>query len=111
MDTLSTVEAHRVALQHELDGRKTQNERNRLGQFATPTLLASDMLAHARTLVPEDAPVRFLDPAIGTGSFYAALLRHFPAERLKVAVGVEIDPHYGRPAQRLWLDHGLKIEL
>jgi adenine-specific DNA-methyltransferase len=111
LDTLSLIEARRVALQNELDGRKTQKERNRLGQFATPTQLASDMLAHARSLVPGDAPVRFLDPAIGTGSFYAALLRHFPAERLKVAVGVEVDPHYGKPARGLWLDHGLRIEL
>jgi adenine-specific DNA-methyltransferase len=48
MDTLAAVEARRVALQDELDARKTQKERNRLGQFATPTLLASDMLAYAR---------------------------------------------------------------
>jgi hypothetical protein len=111
MDTLTAVAARRVALQGELDSCKTQKERNRLGQFATPTLLASDLLAYARTLVPEDAPVWFLDPAIGTGAFYEALLRHFPAERLKVAVGIEIDPHYGNPARRLWLDCGLKIEL
>jgi predicted RNA methylase len=111
MDALSAIEARRIALQDELDGRKTQKERNRLGQFATPTLLASDLLAHARTLVPQHAPVRFLDPAIGTGSFYTALLRHFAAERLRAAVGVEIDPHYGNPARELWLDHGLKIEL
>jgi adenine-specific DNA-methyltransferase len=111
MDTLAAVEARRIALQDELDGRKTQKERNRLGQFATPTLLASDMLAYALTLVPESAPVRFLDPAIGTGSFYAALLRHFPRQQVRGAVGVEIDPHYGKPARGLWLDRGLKIEL
>jgi adenine-specific DNA-methyltransferase len=111
MDTLAAVEARRVALQDELDARKTQRERNRLGQFATPAPLAFDMLAHALTLVPEDAPVRFLDPAIGTGSFCSALLRHFPAQRLKVAIGVEIDPDYGKPACGLWLDRGLKIEL
>src|SRR5713226_5249897 len=103
MDSLAPTEARRLVLQGELDAARTQKERNRLGQFATPTLLASDLLAHARTLLPKDAPVRFLDPAIGTGAFYAALLRHFPAERLKVAVGVEIDPHYGNPARRLWL--------
>jgi adenine-specific DNA-methyltransferase len=111
MDALSAIEARRVILQDGLDGRKTQKERNRLGQFATPTLLASDMLAHARTLVPGDAAVRFLDPAIGTGSFYSALLRNFPTERIKAAVGVEIDPHYGNPARELWLDSGLEIEL
>ena len=111
MDEISAIELRRVALQEELDGGKTQKERNRLGQFGTPTLLASDMLAHARTLVPDDTPVRFLDPAIGTGSFYAALLRHFRAERIEVAVGIEVDPHYGNAARELWQGHGLKIEL
>jgi adenine-specific DNA-methyltransferase len=111
MDTLDAIEARRVALQDELDGRKTQKERNRLGQFATPTLLASDLLAHACTLMPEDTQVRFLDPAMGTGSFYAALLRHFPEDRLKDALGIEIDPHYANPARKLWMDSGLKIEL
>jgi adenine-specific DNA-methyltransferase len=111
MDTLAAVEARRVALQDELDGRKTQKERNRLGQFATPPLLASDMLAYAVTLVPKGAQVRFLDPAVGTGSFYAALLRHFPGQLVEVAVGVEIDPYYGKPARGLWLNRGLKIEI
>src|SRR5208282_1264043 len=100
-----------VALQKELDDAKTQKERNRLGQFATPTLLASDVLAYARTLLPEHVSVRFLDPAIGTGSFYTALLRHFPSERVKAAAGIEIDPHYGKPARKLWRGQALKIEL
>ena len=111
MDAMTAIEARRVALQHELDGGKTQKERNRLGQFATPTLLASDLLAHARTLLPEDAPVRFLDPAIGTGSFYTALLRHFPSKRIEAAAGIEIDPHYGNPARELWRRRALKIDL
>lgn len=111
MDAMTAIEARRVALQEELDGRKTQKERNRLGQFATPTLLASDVLAHARKLLPEDAPVRFLDPAIGTGSFYTALLRYFPSKRIKAAAGIEIDPHYGNPARVLWRRRALKIKL
>ncbi|MDO8432325.1 MAG: N-6 DNA methylase [Candidatus Binatus sp.] len=111
MDALTAIEARRVALQHDLDGRKTQKERNRLGQFATPTTLASDVLTHARTLLPEDANVRFLDPAFGTGSFYAALTRYFPAERLQKATGIEIDPHYGIAAQELWRNHALEIEI
>jgi adenine-specific DNA-methyltransferase len=111
MDALTPIEDRRLALQRELDATKTQKERNRLGQFATPALLASDVLAHARTLLPKAAPVRFLDPAFGTGSFYAALLRHFPRERIKAAVGSEIDPHYGNPARELWRHYPLKIKL
>lgn len=105
------IEDRRLALQAALDAGKTQKERNRLGQFATPTLLASDMLAYARTLLPTKAPIRFLDPAIGTGSFYAALLREFSALRITAAAGFEIDPHYGEPARELWRGHTLNLTL
>ncbi|MGH7985071.1 MAG: Eco57I restriction-modification methylase domain-containing protein [Candidatus Binataceae bacterium] len=98
-------------MQRKLDGGKTQKERNRLGQFATPAVLASDMLEYARALLPDATALRFLDPAIGTGAFYSALLRHFPAEIINAAVGVEIDTHYGAPARRLWSGHALKIEI
>ncbi len=103
------IEDRRLALQGTLDAAKTQKERNRLGQFATPTLLASDMLAYARTLLPAKDLIRFLDPAIGTGAFYAALLREFPAKRIKTATGIEIDPHYGEPARALWQAHALDL--
>ncbi len=103
------IEDRRLALQTALDSTKTQRQRNRLGQFATPTLLATDLLAYARKLLPVESPVRFLDPAIGTGSFYAALLREFPAARITAAAGVEIDPHYGEPARALWQGQTLKL--
>jgi len=111
MDAMTPIEDRRIALQAELDAEKTQAARNKLGQFATPTGLASDVLAYARHLLPANAPVRFLDPAIGTGSFYAALLREFPGERIEAASGFEIDPHYGKPALKLWQEHPLTITL
>ncbi len=111
MDAMTPIEDRRLALQASLDAAKTQAERNRLGQFATPTGLASDVLAYARRLLPDDAALRFLDPAIGTGSFYAALLREFANERIEVARGFEIDPHYGDPAGALWDNWPLKIAL
>ena len=55
--------------------------------------------------------MRFLDPAIGTGSFYSALSKVFPAKRIREALGFEIDPHYGMPAENFWNDAGLVIEL
>ena len=111
VDARTAIEERRLALQADLDGGKTQAERNRLGQFATPTQLASDVLAYARCLLPAEAPVRFLDPAIGTGSFYSALLREFPPERIAAATGFEVDPHYGEPARALWRGYPLEIEL
>jgi predicted RNA methylase len=111
MDAITPLEDRRLSLQSELDAAKTAKERNKLGQFATPTGLASDVLAYARELMPQGAPVRFLDPAIGTGSFYAALLREFDEGRIEAAAGFEIDPHYGKPARKLWHDHPLDMRL
>jgi hypothetical protein len=44
---IDTLEKQRFALQAKLDAKKTQAERNRLGQFATPTPLAVDILKYA----------------------------------------------------------------
>lgn len=111
MDTRTPIEQRRLLLQNKLDGAKTQKERNKLGQFATPTLLADDVLACAHDLLPQGVPVRFLDPAIGTGSFYSALLRTFPIDKIEAAQGFEIDPHYGLPARNLWHDQALRLTL
>jgi adenine-specific DNA-methyltransferase len=92
MDASTPIEQHRLDLQCELDAAKAQSVRNRLGQFATPTRLAHDVLRFAYSLLQQDAQVRFLDPAVGTGSFYSALLRVFPSERIAAAAGIEIDP-------------------
>ena len=105
------LEKKRLELQAALDGQKTQAERNRLGQFATPTALATDILKYASTLLPEDKKVRFLDPAIGTGAFFSALTRVFPKQRIAEALGFEIDPHYGGPASQLWARSGLVMNL
>ena len=111
MDAMTSIEDRRLSLQLVLDAEKTQAERNKLGQFATPAGLASDILTHARHLLPVDLPVRFLDPAMGTGSFYTAFRRVFPAKCIETARGFEIDPHYGEPARALWADHPLKLTL
>lgn len=103
------TEADRLVLQAFLDEQKTQAERNRLGQFATPTMLARDVLTYGLALIPKSMPVRFLDPAIGTGSFYAAL--QDSGRKIESARGFEIDPHYGAPAIELWKDTPLQMTL
>ena len=104
-------EGRRLAVQAELDAAKDQAERNRMGQFATPTELAVQVLKYARGQLNETEAVRFIDPAIGTGSFYSALLKVFPTDRLTRAVGYEVDPHYGEPAARLWKGTMLDVRL
>jgi hypothetical protein len=108
MSTLSPkLEARRLALQAELDGYKSQAERNRLGQFATPAALARDVMRYAIQQLGNEQRIRFLDPAIGTGAFYAALREVTVPERIESAVGIEIDRHYGGPSGALWHDSGL----
>lgn len=105
------LENQRQTLQAELDGQKTQEERNIMGQFSTPNMLANDVLTHAKNIFPKRGKVRFLDPAFGTGSFYSALNKVFPESRIEAATGFEIDEHYGEPASKLWEETDLNYQL
>lgn len=77
------IEFLRLQVQENADAEKSLAERNKLGQYATPTLLAEDILAYARTLLPKKAEISFLDPAFGTGAFYSALLNQFSHTQIK----------------------------
>ena len=99
---LDILENQRLAEQAECDGTKQQSERNRLGQFATPTRLATEMLKYGVGLLGNKSPIRFLDPALGTGSFFSALLRTIKSGRPVNAVGFEIDPLYVDVSIRRW---------
>ena len=110
-NTTADREARRLAIQADLDAAKDQAERNRMGQFATPTGLALEILEYARHRMDSTQAVRFIDPAIGTGAFFSALLNVFPTDLVSDAVGYELDPHYGEPAARLWNDTILDVRL
>jgi len=105
------LEVTRQTIQIELDARKSQAQRNRLGQFATPAALALDVLKACKALMPLRSKISFLDPAIGTGSFYSALLHTFSSSRIASAVGYEIDAHYADESARLWRDTSLELHL
>ncbi|MCY3987842.1 MAG: SAM-dependent DNA methyltransferase [Gammaproteobacteria bacterium] len=109
--SFTELEAQRLALQDVLDGQLDSIARNKKGQFATPTALAVDIQRYAKERFGDSEKVRFIDPAIGTGSFYSALLGVFPPRLIDTAVGYEIDPHYGGPAMKLWRDVGLDMRL
>lgn len=104
-------ERARLQIQADLDRAKGQSERNRLGQFATPPELATQIVERALAYLGDRNNIRFLDPAFGTGSFYSALRRLVPDERIEAAAGFEIDPHYGVPATRLWASTRLSLAL
>ena len=92
-NAMTDREERRLVIQAELDAAKVQADRNRMGQFATPTGLALEILKYAMDKLGETQAVRFLDPAIGTGSFFSALLTVFPEGSVTGAVGYEVDRH------------------
>ncbi|MHC4303387.1 MAG: Eco57I restriction-modification methylase domain-containing protein [Planctomycetota bacterium] len=109
MSAIEDLERKRRAAQRRLDSWLSAAERNRLGRFSTPPPLALDMLGLARQALGPDRPVRFLDPAVGTGVFFFALISTFGRERVKRATGFEIDPDTAAEAEALWSGHGLAV--
>jgi adenine-specific DNA-methyltransferase len=109
MQHIDVIESSRLKVQKHLDSSKTQAERNKLGQFATPGALATEILEYARKILPANLNIRFLDPAFGTGSFYSALLKTFPHSRIASATGYEIDKHFAERAAELWSDEPLRL--
>lgn len=108
---LDAVEKRRLKTQNLLDEAKTKHERNQLGQFATPTALARDMLEYSKKLLSESQNIRFLDPAFGTGAFYSAFLRFFQPSQIEKAQGYEIDPLFAQPAAKFWGNTLLKLQV
>lgn len=108
---VDVIESERMALQSQLDRAKSQAERNKLGQYSTPLPLALQILQLARQYFPATKPIRFLDPAFGTGSFFTSLLKTFSDKQIEKVWGYEIDPHYGLAAQQLWSPTNLELSL
>ncbi len=104
------IEQCRATIQSALDARKSAAERNRLGQFATPNPLAVEIARYVHSLADRRLrTIRFADPAIGTGSFYSAVLAVFGRERIESAVGVELDSDFTAAARDLWANMGLDV--
>jgi len=99
----------RAVAQERADSLKSAEERNKLGQFSTPLPLACQIVSHALRFQPADLPLTFLEPSIGSGVFFSALLRSTGAGRILTAVGCEIDEAYGDIAKSTWTPLGLQL--
>lgn len=110
MNDWTGLEALRQVEQSRLDALKDARERNRLGQFATPFDLARHIAEYVWHLIGSSKdPIRFLDPAIGSGAFYSALRSTIDGKVLRRSLGVEIDPAFAGAARSIWGDTGLEI--
>jgi hypothetical protein len=103
-------EERRRTMQTAIDARTTADERNRLGQFATPNDLAIQIALYTAGLLGQNiSRIRFADPSVGSGSFFSAALAVLGANRIESAVGVELDPAFADAASELWTSAGLEI--
>lgn len=100
---LALAETRRLLTQTEIDSGKTLEERRRLGQYATPYPLAREIVSYGLTLLEADE-VSFLEPALGSGVFFSALLGELlkSEKGLKQALGVEIDHRFSALSSEIW---------
>ena len=102
MHTSDHMETQRLELQLELDNSSTHDERNQTGQHATPSELANQILRYAANRIGGEEKISFLDPAVGTGAFYSALLSTVNQERIERAQGYDTNQAIAFKSQRLW---------
>lgn len=103
------LEAKREALQSRFESTTSIERRKPLGQFATPFELAVKIVKFASHWVNTSREIRFLEPALGTGVFYSAILQVFARNEIVNSIGIEIDPRLARASRRLWKPTGLRV--
>jgi hypothetical protein len=105
----SATEQERFKLQLNVDRTKSQEERNVLGQFSTPYVLARQIVARSLAELPLSTPVSFLEPALGSGVFYSALMQEIGDHAILETVGIEQDEAYAKIAEKLFSDKDFKV--
>lgn len=101
-------ETRRHEAQAEIDRKQGPRHRNETGQFATPLPLARSIARVARKYLA-DGRIRFLEPAIGTGAFFSALLHE--GIRPASALGFELNPELANVARDLWSEAELDVRV
>jgi hypothetical protein len=104
------LEKTREQTQLKIDDAKDIEGRRKLGQFATPFSLAREIISYGLGLLSEST-ISFLEPSLGTGSFYSALIHEINGTEkvIKQATGIEIDPAYFNSAKSIWNNSPLQV--
>jgi hypothetical protein len=110
MSNWLALEEKRINLQNEIDSQQTKIERNKQGQFATPFKLAVNIIETTLkySILPANE-IRFLEPAVGLGAFYSALLKVNEGVIPSYALGIEKNRRIARSSSKLWKNQGIKI--
>ena len=99
--TLTETEEVRERLQEELDASKNIDTRRLLGQFATPPILANEIVETTLPFLSPESGLKILEPSAGTGSFISACLQNF-GERVSSVTALEFDRDFFKAGKRLW---------
>ncbi len=105
---LKEIERTRLTMQEAIDKSKSIEERRKYGQFSTPFALAEEMMTYGLKLLA-DRDINFLEPCIGSGVFYSALLNTVDKKTILNATGIELDSEYYDCAQKLWGESGIEL--
>jgi len=88
-------------MQNQFDSSRKIEERRRLGQYATPIALATEIISYGLSLLDTNE-IKFLEPSCGTGAFFSALLSATQEEQINSITGFEIDEEIYQIASSLW---------
>ncbi len=104
------LEKIREQEQLRIDEAKDIEKRRKHGQFATPFSLAREIMSYGLDLLDENA-ISFLEPSLGTGAFYSALVYEIDGTKkvINQATGIEIDPQYSNAAKSIWGNNRLQV--
>ena len=105
---LNGLEHTRFFKQAVIDNSRSIDDRRKLGQFSTPYKLAEEIVSFGLNLLNTNE-ISFLEPCIGSGAFYSALLSIADPTEIKSAAGIEVDSEYFECAKDLWKDTGIKL--
>lgn len=106
---LNFLESNRLTQQLNVDSNKTLSERKKNGQFSTPYKLAKEIVSYGMSLCNFEN-INFLEPCVGTGVFFSALLSEVKNEVLLNSVtGIEIDSSYCDCARNIWNSLGFQL--
>ncbi len=108
-NNIEILEERRVRFQSDFDSRKSKEDRNRLGQYATPNKFAKEILSETKKYLPDNREITFMDPALGSGSFYSAFLSEFENKASYNNYGIEIDSELSEYAKSNYGELGLNV--
>jgi len=76
----------------------------------TPPELAREITQYVlKSLENTNEPIDFGDPAVGTGAFFSALTQLIPKQRLRSAIGIDINADQVAAARWRWGDKGMRV--